>query len=156
MLGDSPLNPFSSCGKQIKGRLIHLFKTQTFIYCQASLGNNLLLSDHNPIYYYLKTNEQILSHLLREEALLHSYSPGGSIQQNGWSRGARWLLQLVVPLSLRAFHCHAQPSGGTAAGGGVPAMGQVRHTRRAGVLRAVTCKHTGITNQIISLSWQHS
>lgn len=62
----------------------------------------------------------------------------------------------MVPLSLRTLHRHAEPPGRAAAGGGVPAMGQVGHARRAGVLCAVTCKHTAITNQIAPLSWRHS
>lgn len=73
--------------------------------------------------------------------MLHSYLPGGPIHQKGWSGGTRWFLEFVVPLSLRTLHCHAQPSGRAAAGGGVPAVGQVRHTGGTGMLCAVTCKH---------------
>lgn len=44
----------------------------------------------------------------------------------------------MVPLPLRTLHGHAEPPGCAAAGGRVPAVGQVRHAGGAGVLRAVT------------------
>lgn len=82
-------------------------------------------------------------------------SPGGSVQQEGWSGGARWLLQFVFPLPLGILHGHAEPPGGAAAGGGVAAVRQVRHAGGARVLRAVTCNTRGLQT-CCSPSWQHS
>lgn len=48
----------------------------------------------------------------------------------------------MLPVPLRVLHGHAEPAGGAAAGGRVPAVGQVRHAGGARVLRAVTCQHT--------------
>lgn len=44
----------------------------------------------------------------------------------------------MVPLSLRTLHCQTESPRGTAAGGRIPAVGQIRHTGGARVLRAIT------------------
>lgn len=62
----------------------------------------------------------------------------------------------MVTLSLGALHRHAEPSGRAAAGGGIAAVGQVRHAGGTGVLRAVTCKGRAVTNHVLPPSWQLS